>query len=97
VKSPLCFSILIVASVFSSWGVPANARDFAVAVSSPSEAAATGSPQDGPVAASSEFVIAGPLRSFLRMAGISQKITPEEVLPLLSRNAPAGELNFSSC
>ena len=85
-KSPLCFSILIVASVFSSCSVPASARDFAVAVSSPSEAAATWSPQDGPVAASSEFVIAGPLRSFLRMAGISQKIAPEEVLPLLSRN-----------
>ena len=28
----------------------------------------------------------GPLRSFLRMAGISQKISPEEVLPLLARN-----------
>jgi hypothetical protein len=36
--------------------------------------------------ASSQFMIPGPLRSFLRMAGISQKITPEEVLPLLSRN-----------
>ena len=34
----------------------------------------------------SQFVIPGPRRSFLRMAGISQKITPEEVLPLLSRN-----------
>ena len=31
--------------------------------------------------------IPGPLRSFLRMAGISQEISPEEVLPLLSRNA----------
>jgi hypothetical protein len=31
-------------------------------------------------------MIPGPLRSFLRMAGISQKIAPEEVLPLLSRN-----------
>ncbi len=31
-------------------------------------------------------VIPGPLRSFLRMAGISQKIPPDEVLPLLSRN-----------
>jgi hypothetical protein len=31
-------------------------------------------------------MITGPLRSFLRMAGISQKVTPEEVLPLLSRN-----------
>ncbi|HEY1677364.1 MAG TPA: hypothetical protein VGG04_06655 [Candidatus Sulfotelmatobacter sp.] len=35
----------------------------------------------------SEFVIPGPQRSFLRMAGISQKVSPEEVLPLLSRNA----------
>jgi hypothetical protein len=30
--------------------------------------------------------IPGPLRSFLRMAGISQKVTPEEVMPLLARN-----------
>ena len=33
-----------------------------------------------------EVTIPGPLRSFLRMAAISQKITPEEVLPLLARN-----------
>lgn len=31
-------------------------------------------------------VIPGPLRSFLRMAGISQKVPSEDVLPLLSRN-----------
>jgi hypothetical protein len=30
--------------------------------------------------------IPGPLRSFLRMAGISQKVTPDEVVPLLARN-----------
>lgn len=30
--------------------------------------------------------IPGPLRSFLRMAGISQQIEPEEVLPLLAQN-----------
>jgi hypothetical protein len=30
--------------------------------------------------------IPGPLRSFLRMAGISQKIPPANVLPLLARN-----------
>lgn len=30
--------------------------------------------------------IPGPLRSFLRMAAISQKVSPEEVMPLLSRN-----------
>lgn len=32
------------------------------------------------------IVIPGPLRSFLRMAGISQKISPDDVLPLLARN-----------
>ncbi len=31
-------------------------------------------------------VIPGPLRSFLRMAGISQKISPDEVMPLLAHN-----------
>ncbi|HXU19202.1 MAG TPA: hypothetical protein VN788_01325, partial [Verrucomicrobiae bacterium] len=30
--------------------------------------------------------IPGPLRSFLRMAAISQKVSPDEVIPLLSRN-----------
>ncbi len=35
---------------------------------------------------SQDFTIPGPLRSFLRMAGISQKISRDEVLPLLSRN-----------
>jgi len=40
-----------------------------------------------PVATSAASVsIPGPLRSFLRMAGISQKISSEEVLPLLARN-----------
>ena len=32
------------------------------------------------------IVIPGPLRSFLRMAGISQQISPDEVLPMLARN-----------
>lgn len=34
---------------------------------------------------STEITIPGPLRSFLRMAGISQKAAPEEVLPLLAQ------------
>ncbi len=33
-----------------------------------------------------ETDIPGPLRSFLRMASISQQVTPEEVLPLFARN-----------
>lgn len=42
-------------------------------------------PQDPP-SASVSVAIPGPRRSFLRMAGISQKVVPEEVLPLLARN-----------
>src|SRR5262249_46225527 len=35
---------------------------------------------------SSEVAIPGPLRSIMRMAGISQKASKEEVVPLLARN-----------
>jgi hypothetical protein len=34
----------------------------------------------------SQMSIPGPLHSFLRMAGISQKVSPDEVLPFLARN-----------
>jgi len=43
-------------------------------------------PADEAFVPTSEFTIPGPLRSFLRMAGISQRVTREEVLPLLGRN-----------
>lgn len=43
------------------------------------------SPTDQPAEAVT-LNIPGPLRSFLRMAGISQKVTPQEVTPLLARN-----------
>jgi hypothetical protein len=33
-----------------------------------------------------EVIIPGPLRSFERMAGVSQKVVPAQVLPLLTRN-----------
>lgn len=86
-KSPLCLSVLVVASFFSCCCLSAKAETFAeVAASKPPEAAATSSPEEGPVMTSSQFTIPGPLRSFLRMAGISQGIAPEEVLPLLSWN-----------
>jgi hypothetical protein len=40
----------------------------------------------GVALASSDITIPGPLRSFLRMAGVSQKVSSQEVLPLLARN-----------
>jgi hypothetical protein len=39
-----------------------------------------------PAPTGDSVLIPGPLRSFLRMAGISQKVTPDDVLPLLARN-----------
>ena len=48
---------------------------------------APSNPASSPALSSPEqTTIPGPLRSFLRMAGISQKIGPDEVLPLLARN-----------
>ena len=39
-----------------------------------------------PASPTATVIIPGPLRSFLRMAGISQEVTPSEVLPMLARN-----------
>jgi hypothetical protein len=83
-KFLLGLSVVVVASVGGC--LSANVGPAESTVSNPSAAVASMPPQNGPVAASSEFIIPGPLRSFLRMAGISQKVAPEEVLPLLSRN-----------
>jgi hypothetical protein len=44
-------------------------------------------PSIRPATVENTVVIPGPLRSFLRMAGISQQISPEDVLPLLAHNA----------
>jgi hypothetical protein len=64
--------------------IPQNsAANAPLGASSPQQAdgAAQGASSDGP--ATEYIVIPGPLRSFLRMAGISQEVTPDEVLPLL--------------
>ena len=45
-----------------------------------------GQTQPSPSSSGTVDFIPGPLRSFLRMAGISQKVPPQEVLPLLARN-----------
>ena len=57
-----------------------NARSAAQSASSPDQASAARSPEVETIA------IPGPLRSFLRMAGISQKASSDEVLPLLAHN-----------
>src|SRR6266699_3561378 len=61
--------------------IPATPSEQGNGTQSSGPAASTSSSSD-----SDEVAIPGPLRSFLRMAAISQKVSPEEVMPLLARN-----------
>src|ERR1700692_3639704 len=85
VKSSLCLSVLVAFSLLNC-DLIASSGELPPAAQSEHSQAAVLPPQDGTPSVASRFVIPGPQRSFLRMAGISQKITAEEVLPLLSRN-----------
>jgi hypothetical protein len=58
----------------------------AVSGASPSDQPKTASAKPPSSAAADTVMIPGPLRSFMRMAAISQKVAPEDVLPLLARN-----------
>jgi hypothetical protein len=86
-KSPLYLpTFLLAISMVISSCLSAHALG-QVAVSSPGETSgATVSKQAKPASSSAGvLVIPGPLRSFQRMAAISQKSSSEEVLPLLAR------------
>ena len=84
-KSPLFLCIFLVALCASS-PFFAYARSATPAASSPPDTPGAQTSEVDLPASSSDVVIPGPLRSFLRMAGISQKVSSEEVLPLLARN-----------
>ncbi|HZR56614.1 MAG TPA: hypothetical protein VFA74_07060 [Terriglobales bacterium] len=81
-KSPVClFCCLVAISLVIPFVPPAL------------DAASSGYSSDEPGAQASKSeasqgttIIPGPMRSFLRMAGISQKVSPDEILPLLTRN-----------
>ncbi|HXW90454.1 MAG TPA: hypothetical protein VEK33_07890 [Terriglobales bacterium] len=81
----LLFRVLSVLCLSAGLCCPLAAQNGTVSAPTNSSAGLSGSGEASPPA-SSDVVIPGPLRSFFRMAGISQKISPEEVLPLLSRN-----------
>jgi hypothetical protein len=84
-KSLLCLLALIVVGLVSC-ELFATAEVVSASVASKSQPVTNSSPEGETASPSSEFPIPGPLRSFLRMAGISQQVSPEEVLPLLSWN-----------
>jgi hypothetical protein len=79
-KLSRCLSTLFVAMFLCLGCFPSNAWSAAPTGSlQPDEAGAQ--PSNG-----ASVIIPGPLRSFLRMAGISQKVSQEEVVPLLAHN-----------
>ena len=91
-KFPLWQSVVLVGvSLYASSGLQAyTLNEGAPAALSSEGLGAPPADEAKPAAtASEEVAIPGPLRSFLRMAGISQKISQEEVLPLLARNISA--------
>ena len=79
-KSPFRLAAILASTLSVGSCLAPAVRCAAPSDSLPSEDAKIGSPESANVA------IPGPLRSFLRMAGISQKVSPEEVMPLLARN-----------
>jgi hypothetical protein len=90
-KSPLYASVfLLIASSFCLAGSLRGAEitsDASEPVGTLAAGATPVPPEAAPVPSSpTEITIPGPLRSFLRMAGMSQKILASEVLPLLAHN-----------
>jgi hypothetical protein len=79
-KSRYCLSAFLLAISLCAFSYFPGSAWSAVPPSPPQQ-------PNGTLSADSEEVtIPGPLRSFLRMAAISQKVAPDEVLPLLARN-----------
>jgi len=85
-KPPLCVCALVVFSLLNCDLFAGGEELSPTADSKHSDAAIVSSSESGTLPAQPQALIPGPQRSFLRMAGVSQKIAPEEVLPLLSRN-----------
>jgi hypothetical protein len=81
-RSPRYLPTFLLAIFCALSGLPTAAQNIAT----PTSAAGTQDIQPSEAESSAEAIIPGPLRSFLRLAGISQKASAEEVLPLLARN-----------
>src|SRR5262245_21298953 len=81
------FALLLAVSLLSAAGFAGDTPRTAPATASLASQPAGESPSYSSfqiTIPAGETAIPGPLRSFLRMAGISQKASPEEVLPLLA-------------
>jgi hypothetical protein len=79
-KSLRCLPVVLLLSLSSGSYSDVRAQDTAPP---PSSQAPLAQSQEAPSAA---IAIPGPIRSFLRMAAISQKVSSDEIAPLLARN-----------
>jgi hypothetical protein len=85
-RSSLCLpAFLLTVSLFAYSGLPGSVWGQASQSLAVTPTAARSS-EEAPAASSAVVTVPSPLRSFLRMAAISQKVSPQEVLPLLARN-----------
>jgi hypothetical protein len=85
-RRAVCRTGLLVIFVFTT-AIAAGAQQTPASTKSgPGDSAAADAQAEIPASAQDTVTIPGPLRSFLRMSGISQEIAPDEVLPMLARN-----------
>ena len=82
-KLSLRLPIFLVAILVSGFSCAARANGTPIP-QAPSPGATPGAAV-GAANSAGEITLPGPLRSFLRMAGISQKVAPDEVMPFLAR------------
>src|SRR5262249_2991052 len=80
-KSPFCLRLLVAVSLMVSWGSVSG-----LTPESPDDSHNSAVNKNEVVGHVTEFGVPGPLRSFLRMAGISQKITAIDLLHVFARN-----------
>ena len=80
-KSPFCLRLLVAVSLIVSCGSVSG-----LTPESPDDSHNPAVNKNEAVGHVTELGVPGPLRSFLRMAGISQKITAIDVMPLFARN-----------
>ena len=81
-KSVFCLPMVVVLSL--GWGSYLEVRAQDSAPPAPASTPAPANPSSQPPSVT--LAIPGPIRSFLRMAAISQKVSPDEIAPLLARN-----------
>jgi len=77
------FAVLVAGALAFGSRLSVFSAELPQAVSAPAPTAGQAA-RGAPLAAT--VVIPGPLRSFLRMAGISQQVSPDQVMPMLARN-----------